>query len=115
MPLFTSIGLALGATVAASAGAGIGAFGVGVIAAAITGAGVAASSAASAHSANIAGKKSQNQLRLPQTPTVANAELQAKNTAREKIKAASRSQSVYTSPLGLTEEAGIARKTLLGE
>jgi hypothetical protein len=57
MPIFTSIGLALGATIAASAGAGLGAFAVGVAAVSIT-AGLVAASVYSSQAQATATKKS---------------------------------------------------------
>lgn len=108
--LFTAIGTMLGATVAASAGAGIGAFGVGVAATAL-GAGLAGSSIYSSSQAN----KKQDSPALPQSPTVKASETVAKATAKKKQIAMGRSESIYTSPLGIGQQAEINQKTLLGQ
>lgn len=63
MPVFTSIGVALGATVAASAGAGIGAFGVGVLATAAAAGGIAASGIGSRGQQVAARNANQDQLK----------------------------------------------------
>lgn len=109
MPLFTSIGIALGATAAASA-AGIGAFGVGVAAT-----GLAASAiGSSVYSATQANRK-PSMPAMPQALAIGAAETFAKSAARQKSISASRSQSVFTSPLGIGGEADLTRKTLLGQ
>jgi len=43
------------------------------------------------------------------------AQNQASAVVKDKRRAAARSRTVYTSPLGKSEEANIARKTLLGQ
>ena len=98
MALFTTAGLITG---------------WGIAAAATAVAGIGAYTAAGARSAAITAKKSQPQ--LPQTPTIANAEGQAKEVAKRKR--SKMSQTIFTSPLGISasEEAGIGRKTLLGQ
>jgi hypothetical protein len=52
---------------------------------------------------------------LPQTPSIQEAEDKSKEAAKQKRLAMARSQTVYTSPLGLETEAEGARKTLLGQ
>ncbi len=52
---------------------------------------------------------------LPQMPTVQDATSQAKDAIKERRIAASRSRSIYTSPLGIAGEAQTVRKTLLGQ
>ena len=47
--------------------------------------------------------------------TIRKAQQQAQVATRQRQTAARRSQSIFTSPLGLTEEATTARKFLLGE
>jgi len=52
-------------------------------------------------------------LPLPQAPSVDDAVGKAENISRKRK--ASQTQSVYTSPLGVSGEANVARKTLLGQ
>jgi len=54
-------------------------------------------------------------LPMPQAPKVEDAAAKAEASARAKRMAMGRSQSIYTSPLGIGGEANIARKTLLGQ
>ena len=122
MPVFTSIGLALGATVAASAGAGIGAFGVGVAVASLAAAGIATSIGTSMYGA--AQEKSQQKKLIEyQEGQVAAAE--AKVAGAEKLaaenavttlkkKRLAQTNTILTSPLGLSEEANLGLPSLLG-
>ena len=114
MPLFTSLGIALGASASA-------AFATGVTAAAIGGA-VIGSSAYSITQASKGSK--QPDIQMPTSPAASGAAsvvspVKAAETAQaaitQKKKAMSRSKSIYTSPLGIGEDASIARKTLLGQ
>lgn len=50
---------------------------------------------------------------LPQPPSVEKSEALGEEAARRKKSAMTK--SVYSSPLGVSGEAGIARKTLLGQ
>ena len=52
-------------------------------------------------------------LPLPQAPSVTDASAKAEDVARKKRSAMS--QSIYTSPLGVSGEANIVKKTLLGQ
>ncbi len=52
-------------------------------------------------------------LPMPQAPSAMDAGSQADKIIKNKR--ASATQSIYTSPLGVAGEAGIARKTLLGQ
>ena len=122
MPIFTSIGLALGATVAASAGAGLGAFAVGVAATGLAGAAIGTSMSSKAKATTQA-KNAANDANVANQAaikTVKDAQVNASNDAAAKIsQVQSRirrsSQSIYTSPLGISAKADITRKKLLGE
>lgn len=109
MALFTALGMALGATTAASA-AGIGAFGVGV-AAATAGAAAIGSGVYSATQAN----KKVSVPALPKTPSVTASAAQAQAETKRLRSAMSRSETVFTSPLGIGGQAEVARKSLLGQ
>jgi len=115
MALFTAIGTMLGATAAASAGAGIGAFGVGV-AATGTAAAIAGGTAYSMEAMKEA--KKAGQANMPQAPDISGikseAETIANKMAKTRQKAAARTQTITTNPLGVEGEAAVARKTLLG-
>jgi hypothetical protein len=50
----------------------------------------------------------------PQIPTITTAATSATATAKKRRVSASRSESIYTSPLGLGGQADVNRKTLLG-
>jgi len=52
---------------------------------------------------------------MPKAPKVEDAEAKAVETANVRRRAASRSQSIMTSPLGIGQEADVARRTLLGQ
>lgn len=54
---------------------------------------------------------------LPKTPTTEDAEAATKASAEvaERRRRMARSQTVFTSPLGLAGEASVVRKTLLGQ
>ena len=60
-------------------------------------------------------QRSTPNIEMPKSPTVEDAAKKAKETARSRQLAMARSQTVYTSPLGVGEEAATARKTLLGQ
>jgi hypothetical protein len=64
-----------------------------------------------------AGKKETKPqpLPMPEAPKIEDAAAKAEASARAKRAAMGRSQSIYTSPLGIGGEANIARKTLLGQ
>ena len=120
MPVFTSIGLALGSTVAASA-TGIGAFGVGVAAVGAAGAAVGYSQYSASqgrkdiksakHDADVANQQAiAESVALKKTSAS-----QAKESILSKQRAISRNKTTYTSPLGLGEEAKTVKKTLLGQ
>lgn len=108
MPLFTAIGTALLGSTAVAGGAS--AFGAGLAAVGV-GASIAGSTA---YSMSQAGRK-PSMPTMPQAPAIGAAETFAKSAARQKSISASRSQSVFTSPLGIGGEADLTRKTLLGQ
>jgi hypothetical protein len=64
-------------------------------------------------------KKDGGAASLPQPVDVAKTVEAAKETAQAKATskraAVARSRTIFTSPLGLEQEAGIAKKTLLGQ
>ena len=60
-------------------------------------------------------QRSTPNIEMPKSPTVEDAAKKAKETARLRQLAMARSRTVYTSPLGVSEEAATARKTLLGQ
>jgi len=105
MALFTSIGTALGATGAAATwlGAGVtaGAAGVGY----------------SVFNQLNQPKPTSSAAQMPAAPAVPDmkdATAVAKQQAMERQKAAARSDSVMTNPLGIKDEAEVVRKKLLG-
>lgn len=102
MALFTAIGTALGASSAA-------AFGTGVLASVVGGSAIAGATANWS-----GGGSTTNMPDLPQSPTTSGASINARAEAQRRRQAMSRSESVYTSPLGLAGEASVARNTLLG-
>ncbi len=59
------------------------------------------------------GNQIANPLPMPQAPSAMDAGDKADKIV--KAKRASATQSIYTSPLGVAGEAGVARKTLLGQ
>ena len=79
-----------------------------------TTAGVAAVAAPSIIAATQSGKTDMPQAAAVETPSVAESTAKAKATTKAKLQATRRSQSIYTSPLGLTGQADVAKKTLLG-
>ena len=120
MPVFTTIGLALGATVAASA-AGIGAFGVGVAASALA-AGAYGMSRSNESKANKSYKAATHEADVRNQAAIAEvsqsqsaASSQAQASIRAKKSAMARSQTVFTNPLGIADQATTAKKSLLGE
>lgn len=60
-----------------------------------------------------AAKAAQQVMQLPQPPSASDAGAKADEIIKKKR--ASMSQSIYTSPLGVSGEADVARKTLLGQ
>jgi len=106
MPVLTSIGVALGATGIAATAVGAGVVG-GVAAAGFGLAGL------------MSGGSKQKQLTnqmpsAPSAPKLEDASKAAQMKADERKRAMARSKSVHTSPLGLKDEANVARKKLLG-
>ena len=114
MALFSAIAAAMGVTLSASAAAGLAVAGT---VATVAGAGAAIGSGMK-YMSDVSGNK-PNVPGLPKFSTAAeqisNAKDQAQNTINERRRAMARSQTVYTSPLGLGEEADMGRKTLLGQ
>lgn len=58
-------------------------------------------------------QQSSAPLPLPQAPSIDDASSRGEAISRKRK--ASQTQSVYTSPLGVSGEANVARKTLLGQ
>jgi len=112
MPVFTSIGIALG--VSASMWGGLAALGTGLAATAAVGAaGWGAAALMSGGSKD--SKQLENQMpQGPTAPTQDDAAAKASLIQDEKRKNMARSTSVKTNPLGLKEEATVVRKKLLG-
>ena len=114
MALFSAIAGALGITMTAATAATVAAAGTVAV---VAGAGAAIGSGMK-YMSDVSGKR-PNVPELPKGSTAAeqisNAKDQAQNTINERRKAMARSQTVYTSPLGLGEEADMGRKTLLGQ
>lgn len=52
---------------------------------------------------------------MPKPPKQEDAQKKAELAARKRQKAISQNKSIYTTPLGVEDEADIARKTLLGQ
>lgn len=105
MAVFTAIGTALGLTgVAATAG------------------GVAATAGVAAAGFGLAGMFQQpkspdmpkSDLKAPTAPKMEDAAAKAQKQAEDQRRAAARSKSVQTNPLGIKDEAEVARKKLLG-
>lgn len=114
MALFTSIGVALGASMATLATVG----GVGITSAFAAGLGASAIAGAGAWALTRDGKKSGSQragVNMPKSPTMTAAAERANTVAAERKKASARTKSVRTSPLGIAGEAEVAKKTLLGQ
>jgi len=118
MPVFTTIGAALigGASVG-----GVTAFGAGVAATAL-GAGAYGLSRAQQHKESKAAKAARHDADMAnqkQTAQLKANQAAASSTAAQSVmakrKAVARSRTVYTSPLGLKDEASVARKTLTGQ
>jgi len=62
-----------------------------------------------------AGKQKTSAPSMPNLPSATDATAQATAASKRQRSAMARSKSIYTSPLGVSEEAGIARKQLLGQ
>ena len=112
MPIFTALGLALGSTVAASAGAGIGAFGVGLAAAGAAGATIAGSMGAFSQG-------SPQQQQLATGPTAAETQAmtaKADEDARKESmqRRAARTRTLLSGPQGALGTASTDKKVLLG-
>ncbi len=75
-------------------------------------AGATATSITSAMSGGDGGYKTPG---LPQSPTTTDARAMAAAEAKRRRQSMSRSSSIYTSPLGISGQANIARKALLGQ
>lgn len=112
MALFTAIGTALGASAATAFGTGL---------AVTAGAGAVGYSLYSADQASKSAKKSQeaNMAQMPTTPapvapTMADASKAASLRLEDQKRALARNETIFTNPLGLKDEAEVARKTLLG-
>lgn len=104
MALFTAIGTALGATAATAFATGLGATALGV------GAGVAAAGASGAFE-----KKKSPSVSMPQAPKIEDATAKAQATSLKRRQAVGRNESIQTSPLGISGEAALVKKQLLGQ
>ena len=118
MALFTAIGTALGATAAVAATATTAAV-AGTAFATGLGATVFAGTAAYMMMNQGGNKPAQQQASqmptAPKAPKMADASKIAQQQATDKKRAAARSKSVKTNPLGIKDEADVVRKTLLGK
>jgi len=107
MAMFTIIGTAVGATAASAFAVGLG-----------TTALVAGAVGYSMYASNQAKKKRQQQQsqmpKAPDAPKMVDQRALAQKQATEKRRSMARSQSVKTNPLGIKDEAQVARKQLLG-
>jgi len=111
MALFTSIGLALGATAAAAVGTGI--MAVGATAAAAYGISQLAKGPQGSAAATSVPQAPAVAPPIAPQPTQVSATAAAAVLTRKK--AVAKSRTVFTSPLGIAGEAEVARKTLLGQ
>ena len=84
----------------------------GTIAAIAIGLGAAAAGVVGAKMASKGPSEAPKPLPMPQAPSVDAVAEKASDNMRKKK--ATMSQSIYTSPLGVSGEAAVARKTLLG-
>ena len=80
-----------------------------------TSAAAAATVATSAATAAGAFDRTPEPTPMPEAPDTGKADTAAKVETKRRKQAIARSKTVYTSPLGIGEEANIARKTLLGQ
>uniref|UniRef100_A0A6M3JUU3 Uncharacterized protein n=1 Tax=viral metagenome TaxID=1070528 RepID=A0A6M3JUU3_9ZZZZ len=113
MPIFSTLA-AIGTLATLGTVAGAGAVAAG--AAAVAGTGYAMSK-----SMSDAAGKGMSMPAMPEAPkledsgaTVTQAAEQAKEIAKQRKQAIGRNKTVFTSPMGITEEATTAKKTLLG-
>lgn len=119
MALFTAIGTALGFSAVAVAGSVSAATAVGVGVSAMA-AGAVATSMYSSNQQKKAYRDAGN-MTMPSSPTApvapvkADAEKIAQAKTKEKRRAIARNASVRTNPLGIKDEAEVARKKLLGQ
>lgn len=113
MALFTAIGTALGASAATAFGTGLGV-------SAIAGGAIGYSMySAEAQKAELRKAQGTNQAQMPASPapivpTQDDAAKAAAMKLQDKKRAIAANESVFTNPLGLKDEADVARKTLLG-
>lgn len=116
MAMFTAIGSALGASTVAGTGL-FGASAAATAGAAIVGAGAAGVGASMLMSGSGKKKESSFQAQMPQSPKAPeqkDAAAAAKARLDEKRRSMARSKSIKTNPLGIKDEAEVARKRLLG-
>ena len=59
--------------------------------------------------------KQEAPMPMPEAPKVEDQSVKAENVVDEKRRAMARSKSIYTSPLGIADQANVVKKTLLGE
>jgi len=120
MPLFTSIGVGLGASAVVAAGATVSAATAVGIGATALAAGAVGYSMYSSDAQMKAGKRAAtameqaNMPMLPGVPKIKDATAIANKQATQHRQAMARSKSVKSNPLGLASEAKTIRKTLLG-
>ena len=113
MGIFTSIGLAVGATAASAFAVGVGT--TAIVAGAAVGYGMYSSDQQmKARKAAASAKEKAQMPKGPVKPEQKDSAKIAQAQATDKRRAMARNQSVKTSPLGLKDEAKIARKKVLG-
>jgi len=71
--------------------------------------------AAAATTALSGGFDKSEPMPMPQAPDTSKAEGAAKDETKRRKQAVARSKSIFTSPLGLADQADIGKKTLLGQ
>jgi len=110
--LFTAIGTALGATAASATAVGIGAS---TIAAGSVGYSMySANQQAKALKSAASARDGASMPTAPVKPDTKDSAAIAQQSATDKSRAMARSKSVMTNPLGIKDEATVARKKLLG-
>lgn len=120
MALFTTIGAALGASTAVAAGSTVSAaFATGLGATALAGGAIGYSMYSAdqqERAAKAAASQSMAQMpaSAPAVPTQSDAAKNAALKLQDKKRAMAANESVFTNPLGLKDEATVARKKLLG-
>lgn len=84
---------------------------LGTTAAILVGLGAAGAATGISSLINKGASKGFDQIAMPQPPTADAAAEKAEKIGKKRVS----TQSIYTSPLGVSGEANVARKTLLGQ